>query len=174
MLIGMTVPPVGRDNDKTSGRRLRRVADTPSGEANDSAGDATEHVHEAEARPLEMNDNGEGVGGRTKPAPGYTPDPVRRAAQLEQRSYRHVQRERHKTAEARGMAAEAHHRAARLHDQQAELGWGDVEEHREQAHEHRGEAEADSAGTDRDQSAYRHHPSGRPMPPAGPDEDQLT
>jgi hypothetical protein len=173
MLIGMTVPPVGRDDDKASGRRLRRVAETGKrfGKARNSAGDATEQVQESEARSRELHEKGDGVGGGTETAHGYTPEQVRRAAQLEERSYRHVQQEKHKTAEARGRAAEAHHRAAWLHDQQADLGWGDVEEHREQAHEHREEADTDSAGTDRDQSAYRDDASGQPTPPAGPDVD---
>jgi hypothetical protein len=173
MLIGMTVPPVGRDDDKTSGRRLRRVAETGtrSGGAGTSAGNAIDQVHEAEARSPDVKENGDGEGGDPGSGQVYTPDQVRRAVQLEERSYRHVQQEKHKTAEARGRAAEAHCRAARLHDQQADLGWGDVEEHREQAHEHREEAEADSAGTGRDQSAYRDGPSRQPMPPAGPDVD---
>jgi len=178
MLIGMTVPPGGRDDDKASARRLRRVAEAGerSGEAGNSAGGAIEPVQEAEARSREVHENGDRVGGGTDTPHGYTPEQVRRAAQLEERSYRHVQREKQKTAEARDRAvkasdrsAEAHHRAARLHDRQADLGWGDVEEHWEQAHEHREEAEADSAGTDRDQSANRDDASGEPTPPAGPD-----
>jgi hypothetical protein len=94
-------------------------------------------------------EDGDAVGAGTDPAHGCPPEQVRRAAELEGRSYRHVQREKQKAAEARDRAAEAHYRSARLHDRQADLGWGSVEEHREQAHEHREEAAADSDGTDR-------------------------
>jgi hypothetical protein len=171
MLIGMAVPPGGRDDDKASERRLRSVAETGKrpGQAGNSAGDPTEQVQEDDARSRDVHENGDAVGVGTDTARGYTPEHVRRAAQLEERSYRHVQRERQKTAEARDRAAEAHSRAARLHDQQAHLGWGNVEEHREQAHEHREEAVADSAGTDRERTAHRDDGSGQPTPPAGPD-----
>jgi hypothetical protein len=169
MLIGMTVPPGGRDDDNASERRLRGAAQTGtrSDEAGDSAGEANEQVQDAEARSREVHQNGDAVRG-TDTAHGYTPEQVRRAAQLEDRSYRHVQRQERETAEARDRVAEAHNRAARLHDRQADLGWGNIEEHREQAHEHREEAAADNAGTDRDRSADRDDESGQP-PPAGPD-----
>ena len=171
MLIGVTVPPNGRDDDEASWPRLRSVAETGKrpGEAGTSAGDATEQAQEPEAGSRDVHGNGDGVGSGRETAHGDMPEQVRRAAQLEERSYRHVQQERHRTAEAHGRAADAHHRAAWLHDQQADLGWGDVDEHREQAHEHRKEAEADKAGTD--QSAYRDGPSGQPTPPAPPDVD---
>ena len=167
----MAVPPGGRDDDKAPERHLRSVAETGkrSGEAGTSAGDATEQVQEAGARSRDVHDNGDAVAGGTDTAHGCTPEDLRRAAQLEGRSYRHVQREKQKTAEARDRAVKAHYQAARLHDRQANLGWGNVEEHREQAHEHRDEAAADRAGTDRDQSAYRDDGSGQPTPPAGPD-----
>ena len=160
MLLGMTVPPGGRD-ETAAERLLRRGAQTGnrSGEAGTSAGDATEQVQEAgvpdaQARSRDVYDyglcqDGGAVGAGTGSAPGCPPGHVRRAAELEDRSYRHVQRERQKVAEARDRAAEAHYRSARLHDRQAELGWGSVEEHREQAHEHREEAAADSDDTDR-------------------------
>ena len=160
MLLGMTVPPGGRNDDKASERRLQRGAETGnrSGEAGTSAGDATQQVQEAEvpdaaARSRDVHEDGvhedgDAVGGGTDPAHGCPPEHPRRAAELEDRSYRHLQREKHKAAEARDRAAEAHYRAARLHDRQAELGWGSVEEHREHAHEHREEAAADSDGTD--------------------------
>jgi hypothetical protein len=133
MLFGMTVPPVGRDDDKVPGPGPGGGAETderPDGAGN-GAGDAAEQVQDEQ---------------------------VRSAALLEERSYRHVQQEKHRTAEARGRAAEAHHRAARLHDQQADRGWGDVKEHRAQAHEHREEAEAGGAGAGPDQSADREDP----------------
>jgi hypothetical protein len=169
MLIGMTVPPGGRDDDRVYERRLGGTAETGtrSDEAGDSAGEATEQVQDAEARSREVHENGNAVRG-TDMAHGYPPEQVRRAAQLEDRSYRHVQRQERQVAEARNRAAEAHDRAARLHDRQADLGWGNVEEHREQAQEHREEAAADSAGTERDRSAHRDDGSGQP-PPAGPD-----
>lgn len=106
----MTVPPGGRDDDRVYERRLRGTAET--GTRSDEPGDSA----------------------------GDATEQVRRAAQLEDKSYRHVQRQERKAAEARDRAAEAHDRAAQLHDRQADLGWGDVEEHREQAHEHREEA----------------------------------
>ena len=150
-----------------------------SGEAGTSAGDGTEQVREvgvpdARARSRDVCEggvceggvcedgvcedgvcedgvceDGDAVGAGTDPAHGCPPEQVRRAAELEGRSYRHVQREKQKAAEARDRAAEAHYRSARRHDRQAELGWGSVEEHREQADEHREEAAADSDGTDR-------------------------
>jgi hypothetical protein len=161
ILIGMTVPPGGRDDDKVSGRRLRGVAETGkrSGEAGNSAGNATEQVQEAEARSRDVHDNGDAGG--TDTAHGYTPEHLRRAAQLEERSYRDLQRKRQKTAETRDQAVKAHYQAARLHDRQANLGWGNVVEHREQANEHRDEAAADSADTDRGQTAYRDDGSGQ-------------
>jgi hypothetical protein len=170
MLDGMTVPPGGRDDDKASGRRLRSVAEAGkrSGEAGNSAGNAAELVQEAEAPSREAHEDGDAVGGGTATARGIS-ERMRDAAQLEERSYRHVQREKQKTAEARDRAAEAHHRAARLHDQQADLGWGNVEEHREQAYEHREGAQADSAGTDRGLRAYLDDGSEQPTPPTGPD-----
>jgi hypothetical protein len=170
MLVGMTVPPGGRD-EKASERRLRRGAETGnrSGEADTSAGDGTEQVREAgvpaaRARSRDVHEDGvyedgvhedgvhedgDAVGAGTDPAHRCPPEQVRRAAELEGGSYRHVQREKQKAAEARDRAAEAHYRSARLHDRQARLGWGSVEEHRKQAHEHREEAAADSDGTDR-------------------------
>ena len=171
MLIVMTVPPGGRDDDKTSERRLRRAAETDerSGGAGNGAGEATEQVQDAGAGSREVKENGGGVAGGRGTAHGYPSDQVRRAAQLEERSYRHVQREKQKTAETRDRAVRAHYQAARLHDRQANLGWGNVVEHREQAHEHRDEAAADSAGTDRGQTAYRDDGSGQPTPSVGPD-----
>jgi hypothetical protein len=154
MLLGMTVPPGGRD-EKAPERRLRRGAETGnrSGEAGTSAGDATEQVQEAgvpdaRARSRDVHEDGDAISGGTDPRRVCPPEHVRRAAELEDRSYRHVRREKQKAAEARDRAAEAHYRSARLHDRQADLGWGSVEEHREQAHEHREEAAADSDGTD--------------------------
>jgi hypothetical protein len=169
MLIGMTVPPGGRDDDKDSERRLRGVAGTGtrSEKAGDNAGEATQQIQDAEAPPGQVHENGDAVRGADT-AHGNTPEQVRRAAQLEDRSYRHVQQQERKAAEARDRAAEGHNRAARLHDRQADLGWGNVEEHREQAHEHREDAAADNAGTDRDRSAHRDDGSGQPPPP-GPE-----
>jgi hypothetical protein len=169
MLIGMTVPPGGRDDDIASERRLRGVAETGtrSDEAGDNAGEAAEQVPDAEIRSRERHENGN-AGRGTDTAHGSTPEQVSRAAQLEDRSYRHVQRKERQAAEARDRAAGAHNRAARLHDRQADLGWGNVQEHREQAHEHREDAAAEDAGTDGDRSAHREDESGQP-PPAGPD-----
>jgi hypothetical protein len=149
MLVGMTVPPGGRDGDKANERRLRGVAGTGtlSDEVGDNAGEATEQVQDADARSREMHENGDAVRG-TDTAHGNTPEQVRRAAQLEDRSFRHVQRQEREATEARDLAAEAHNRAARLHDRQADLGWGNVEEHRQQAHEHRENAAADDARID--------------------------
>ena len=170
MLIGMRVPPGGRDDDKASHRRRRGVAETGTrpDQAGASAGKATEHVQDAEAPSPEVHETGDAVGG-TDTAHGDTPEHMRRAARLEETSYRHVQRQEREAAGARDRAAEAHDRAARLHDRQADLGWGNVAEHREQAHEHREEAAADSAATVRDRNAHRDDGSGQPTPPAGPD-----
>jgi hypothetical protein len=159
MLLGMTVPPGGRD-EEASERHLRRGAETGnrSGEAGTSADDATDQGQEAgvpdaraqlrDVREDGAYEDGNAVSAGTDMTCGCPPEHLRRAAEMEDRSYRHVQREKHKAAEARDRAAEAHYRSARLHDRQAELGWGSVEEHREQAHEHREEAAADSDGTD--------------------------
>jgi hypothetical protein len=168
MLIGMTAPPGGRDADKASDRRRRRVpeTDTRSDQTGDNAGEATEQVQDAAAPVREMHENGDAPRG-TDTAHVSTPEQVGRAAQLEDRSYRHVQRQVREAAEERDRAAEAHNRAARLHDRQADLGWGNVEEHREQAHEHREGAAADNAGTDRDRSTDHDDESGQP--PAGRD-----
>jgi len=93
----------------------------------------------------------------------------RRVRQLEEHSYRQVQRDRHRAAAVQDRTAAGHERAARLHERLADLGWGDVEEHRERAGAHREDAEAnrDAAGQlgpgDAAGSA-----DDRPDPPAGP------
>lgn len=108
MLTGMTVPPGRPGDDKASERRLRRVVETGqrSGEAGNSVGDATEQVQEAETRSREVHENGDAAGGGTDTAHAPTPEHLRRAAQLEERSYRHVHREsrrqsRHATGRSR-------------------------------------------------------------------------
>lgn len=85
----------------------------------------------------------------------------RRAAQLEESSYRQMQRARHMAAEAHDKAAAGHDRSARLHDRLADLGWGDVEQHRERAHEHREDAEAERARAEPDPDAPK-EPTKRP------------
>jgi hypothetical protein len=67
----------------------------------------------------------------------------RRAQELEDRSYRHTQRDRHREAALRDRTVAGHERAALLHDRLANLGWGDVDEHRERADAHREDAAAD-------------------------------
>ncbi len=164
MLTDVTVPPGGRDEDEARERRLQR-----SGEAGDRTGEAAEQVEEAEAPSREPREDDDAYGDGMETVPGSTPEQVRRAAQLEARSYRHVQRIKQRATEAHDRAVEAHGRAAQLHDRQADLGWGNVEEHREQAQEHREREEADRAEADHDRNEYRGHGSWQPKPPAGPD-----
>ena len=82
MLIGMTIAPVGRDDDKTFERRLRRVAEAGnrSRGAGTNAGDATEQGHDAQPRSRKVSENGDGVGGM-ETAHGYTPEQLRHAAE---------------------------------------------------------------------------------------------
>jgi hypothetical protein len=157
MLTGVTGPPSGRDEDKARERHLQR-----SGEAGDRAGETAEQADEAEARSRELHDD-HAINDGLDTVHGSTPEQVRRAAQLEERSYRHVQRAKQKVTAAHDSAAEAHGRAAQLHDRQADLGWGNVEEHREQAHGHREYEEADRAAADHGDG------SDQPRPPTGPD-----
>jgi hypothetical protein len=164
MLIGMTPPPSGRDEDKARERRLRR-----SGEAGNRAGETAEPVEEAETRSPQLHEDDHAVNGGVETEHGSTPEQVRRADRLEERSYRHAQRARQMATEAHDRAAEAHGRAAQLHDRQADLGWGDVEEHREQAHQHRESEEADRAAADHVRGEDRGDGSGQPTPPMGPD-----
>src|SRR6266498_4543602 len=96
-------------------------------------GEAAEQVEEAEAPSREPREDDDAYGDGMETVPGSTPEQVRRAAQLEARSYRHVQRIKQRATEAHDRAVEALGRAAQLHDRQADLGWGNVEEHREQA-----------------------------------------
>jgi hypothetical protein len=170
MLTGMTPPPGGRDEDKARERRLAR-----SGGAGDGAGETAEPDDEAEARSQKLHEDDQTVNNGMETVHGWTPEQVRRADQLEERSYQHVQRAKHEASEAHDRAAsahdraaEAHGRAAQLHDRQADLGWGNVEEHREQAHEHREYEEADRAEADHDRDEYRGDSSEQPTPPAGP------
>jgi hypothetical protein len=170
MLGGMATPPNGRDENKTRERLLQH-----SGQTDDRADETAERVEEAEARSQELPDDHVVKDGMAT-AHGSTPEQVRRADQLEARSYRQVQRTRQKATETHqravddhDMAAEAHGRAAQLHDRQADLGWGNVEEHREQAHGHRDHEEADRAAADHLRDEYRADGSERPTPPAGPD-----
>jgi hypothetical protein len=161
MLTGMTAPPSGPDENTAREWRLQR-----SGEADDRAGEAAEPAKEAEARSQELHtdhhvDDDDGM----ETVHGSTPEQIRRAAQLEERSYRHVQRARHDETEAHDRAAEAHGRAAQLHDRQADLGWGNVDEHREQAHAHREYEEADRVEADHARDAYRDGGSGQPERP---------
>jgi hypothetical protein len=164
MLIGMTPPPSGRDEDKARERRLRR-----SSEAGHRAGGTAERAEEAEARSPRLDEDDHAVNDGAETQHGSTPEQVRRATELEERSYRHAQRARQMATEAHERAAEAHGRAAQLHDRQADLGWGNVEEHREQAHQHREYEEADRAAADHVRVADRGDGCGQPTPPMGPD-----
>jgi len=159
MLTGMTAPPGGPD-ENTIRERLRR-----SGEAGDRAGEGAEPVDEGEARSQELHTDHQADDDGMGTVHGSTPEQVHRAAQLENRSYRHMQQARHEAAKAHDRAAEAHGRAAQLHDRQADLGWGNVDEHREQAHAHREHEEADRAEADQDRDAYRDDSSDQPRRP---------
>jgi hypothetical protein len=170
MLTGMSAPPTGPDEDTARERRLPH-----SGQAGDRTSETAERAEEAEARPQELHEDDHAVNDGMETVHGHTPEQVVRAAQLEERSYRRVQREKHIATEARNTAAdahdrsaEAHGRAAELHDRQADLGWGNVEEHREQAHNHREYEEADHAEA---VNEYRGDGSQQPTPPAGPNAD---
>jgi hypothetical protein len=93
----------------------------------------------------------------------------RRAQELEEHSYRQLQRERHRAAVVQGRAAAGHERAARLHERLADLGWGDVEEHRERAGAHRDDAEADRDDAERIGPEDTAGSTGDwPDPPVGP------
>jgi hypothetical protein len=93
----------------------------------------------------------------------------RRAEQLEENSYRQMQRERHRAATVQGRAAAGHERAARLHERLADLGWGDVEEHRERAGTHRDDAEADREASEQiGPEDTGESTDGQPDPPVGP------
>ncbi len=74
--------------------------------------------------------------------------------QLENRSYRNVQREQLRATEARSRIVAGHDRAARLHDRLADLGWGDVKAHRECADTHRVDAESERAVADPDRAEW--------------------
>jgi hypothetical protein len=163
MLTGMTAPPSGRDKDKARERRLQR-----SGEAGGGTDEAIERDDKAEARSPESHEGEQAVNDDMETEHGSTSEQVRRAAQLEARSYRHVQRAKHEATEAHDRAADAHGRAAQLHDRQADLGWGNVDEHREQAHEHREYEEADRAAADNDRDEDHGDGSDQPTPPVGP------
>jgi hypothetical protein len=170
MLVGMTVPPGGYGDDQATERRVHRVASAGqrSAEAGDGGDGVAEQAQEAEARSPQAYPNGD-ADSSADTAHDPAPEHMRRAALLEERSYRRAQRERKKAAEVRDRAVEEHHRSAQLHDRQADLGWGNVEEHREQAQEHREDAAADSVGADRDRRAHRDDGSAQLTPPAGPD-----
>jgi hypothetical protein len=164
MLTGMTAPPSGRDEDKARERRLQR-----SDEAGDRAGETAQRDDKAAAPSQELPDDHQPVNDGIETEQGPTPEQVRRVAQLEERSYRHVQRTKHEATEAHDKAAKAHGRAAQLHDRQADLGWGNVDEHRQQAHEHREYEKVDRAEADHDSDEDGGDGSDPPTPPLGPD-----